>query len=80
MECHAFACPKRKIAQDVYDTLGKSSEASYELWQMDHADSKMYHTEDTADRLQFIFNDFPDNSYGNFSERLVLNEKNLRVN
>ncbi|KAJ9581813.1 hypothetical protein L9F63_003882, partial [Diploptera punctata] len=34
MECHAFLCPKRKMAQAVTLTVAQSFNTAYELWQL----------------------------------------------
>ncbi|XP_059618161.1 low density lipoprotein receptor adapter protein 1-B-like [Phlebotomus argentipes] len=33
LECHAFLCPKRKVAQEVALTVARSFGRAYELWQ-----------------------------------------------
>ncbi|XP_059476028.1 low density lipoprotein receptor adapter protein 1-B-like [Neocloeon triangulifer] len=37
MECHAFLCPKRKVAQAVTMTIAQSFTMAYELWQISQA-------------------------------------------
>ncbi|XP_055713736.1 low density lipoprotein receptor adapter protein 1-like isoform X2 [Phlebotomus papatasi] len=34
LECHAFLCPKRKVAQEVALTVARSFGRAYELWQV----------------------------------------------
>ncbi|XP_066993552.1 low density lipoprotein receptor adapter protein 1-A [Anabrus simplex] len=41
MECHAFLCPKRKLAQAVTLTVAQSFNTAYELWQMSQGSSQM---------------------------------------
>uniref|UniRef100_A0A1L8DN98 Putative low density lipoprotein receptor adaptor protein 1 n=1 Tax=Nyssomyia neivai TaxID=330878 RepID=A0A1L8DN98_9DIPT len=33
LECHAFLCPKRKVAQEIALTVARSFGRAYELWQ-----------------------------------------------
>lgn len=39
MECHAFLCPKRKMAQAVTLTVAQSFNTAYELWQISQENS-----------------------------------------
>ncbi|GFG29608.1 hypothetical protein Cfor_10436 [Coptotermes formosanus] len=39
MECHAFLCPKRKMAQAVTLTVAQSFNTAYELWQISQESS-----------------------------------------
>ncbi|KAK7865617.1 hypothetical protein R5R35_009784 [Gryllus longicercus] len=41
MECHAFLCPKRKMAQAVTLTVAQSFNTAYELWQMTEGSSEV---------------------------------------
>ncbi|KAF4518112.1 hypothetical protein B566_EDAN007813 [Ephemera danica] len=41
MECHAFLCPKRKVAQAVTLTIAQSFNMAYELWQIGQEKQKL---------------------------------------
>ncbi|XP_069700114.1 low density lipoprotein receptor adapter protein 1-like [Periplaneta americana] len=41
MECHAFLCPKRKMAQAVTLTVAQSFNTAYELWQLSQENSRL---------------------------------------
>lgn len=41
LECHAFLCPKRKIAQEVTLTVARSFNTAYEMWQMSQGSNKL---------------------------------------
>ncbi|XP_043276502.1 low density lipoprotein receptor adapter protein 1-like isoform X2 [Venturia canescens] len=43
MECHAFLCPKRKMAQTVTLTVARAFNTAYEAWQLSQADPRIHH-------------------------------------
>ncbi|PSN46838.1 hypothetical protein C0J52_09577 [Blattella germanica] len=45
MECHAFLCPKRKMAQAVTLTVAQSFNTAYELWQLSQENSHLRNQE-----------------------------------
>ncbi|XP_065350859.1 low density lipoprotein receptor adapter protein 1-like [Cloeon dipterum] len=54
MECHAFLCPKRKVAQAVTLTIAQSFTMAYELWQISQTkhDSLPEKTDNNSDDRQ----------------------------
>ncbi|XP_015596960.1 low density lipoprotein receptor adapter protein 1 isoform X2 [Cephus cinctus] len=52
MECHAFLCPKRKMAQTVTLTVAQAFNTAYEAWQLSQADPRMHHTQDKSPSLE----------------------------
>lgn len=48
MECHAFLCPKRKMAQTVTLTVAQAFNTAYEAWQSSQTDSGMHQPRDTS--------------------------------
>lgn len=56
MECHAFLCPKRKMAQTVTLTVAQAFNTAYQVWQLSQSDPRIHHTQDkspplTGDRI-----------------------------
>ncbi|XP_011145617.1 low density lipoprotein receptor adapter protein 1 isoform X2 [Harpegnathos saltator] len=56
MECHAFLCPKRKMAQTVTLTVAQAFNTAYQAWQLSQSDPRIHHTQDkspplTGDRI-----------------------------
>lgn len=51
MECHAFLCPKRKMAQTVTLTVAQAFNTAYEAWQLSQADPRLHHTKDKSPSL-----------------------------
>lgn len=41
LECHAYLCPKRKMAQVVTLTVARTFNSAYESWQKSQADIKI---------------------------------------
>ncbi|XP_043253896.1 low density lipoprotein receptor adapter protein 1-B-like isoform X1 [Colletes gigas] len=50
MECHAFLCPKRKMAQTVTLTVAQAFNTAYEAW-LSQADPRIYHAQDKSPSL-----------------------------
>ncbi|XP_044595309.1 low density lipoprotein receptor adapter protein 1-like [Cotesia glomerata] len=48
MECHAFLCPKRKMAQTVTLTVAQAFNTAYEAWQQSQSDPRIHHTLDKS--------------------------------
>lgn len=48
MECHAFLCPKRKMAQTVTLTVARAFNTAYEAWQLSQADPRIHHPQDKS--------------------------------
>ena len=48
MECHAYLCPKRKVAQSVCLTVAQAFNTAYELWKLVQLDSRIYHAQDKS--------------------------------
>ncbi|XP_034948263.1 low density lipoprotein receptor adapter protein 1-B-like isoform X2 [Chelonus insularis] len=48
MECHAFLCPKRKMAQTVTLTVAQAFNTAYEAWQLSQTDSSIHQTSDKS--------------------------------
>lgn len=48
MECHAFLCPKRKMAQTVTLTVAQAFNTAYEAWQLSQSDPRIHHTVDKS--------------------------------
>ncbi|XP_071637897.1 low density lipoprotein receptor adapter protein 1 isoform X1 [Temnothorax longispinosus] len=63
MECHAFLCPKRKMAQTVTLTVAQAFNTAYQAWQLSQSDPRIHHAQDksppsTGDRIgEEIFRD-----------------------
>ncbi|KAF7390238.1 hypothetical protein HZH68_012095 [Vespula germanica] len=51
MECHAFLCPKRKMAQTVTLTVAQAFNTAYEAWQLSQADPRIHHAQDKGSTL-----------------------------
>ncbi|XP_003708166.1 uncharacterized protein LOC100883753 isoform X1 [Megachile rotundata] len=51
MECHAFLCPKRKMAQTVTLTVAQAFNTAYEAWQLSQADPRIHHAQDKSPPL-----------------------------
>ncbi|XP_018347203.1 PREDICTED: low density lipoprotein receptor adapter protein 1-like isoform X1 [Trachymyrmex septentrionalis] len=56
MECHAFLCPKRKMAQTVTLTVAQAFNTAYQAWQLSQSDPRIHHAQDkspptTGDRI-----------------------------
>ncbi|XP_053987574.1 low density lipoprotein receptor adapter protein 1-B-like isoform X2 [Hylaeus anthracinus] len=51
MECHAFLCPKRKMAQTVTLTVAQAFNTAYEAWQLSQADPRIHHAQDKSPSL-----------------------------
>ena len=51
MECHAFLCPKRKMAQTVTLTVARAFNTAYEAWQLTQADPRIHHPVDKSPPL-----------------------------
>ncbi|XP_076232976.1 uncharacterized protein LOC143178304 isoform X1 [Calliopsis andreniformis] len=51
MECHAFLCPKRKMAQTVTLTVAQAFNTAYEAWQLSQTDSRIHHAQDKSPSL-----------------------------
>ncbi|PBC30538.1 Low density lipoprotein receptor adapter protein [Apis cerana cerana] len=51
MECHAFLCPKRKMAQTVTLTVAQAFNTAYEAWQLSQSDPRIHHTQDKSPSL-----------------------------
>ncbi|XP_051166868.1 low density lipoprotein receptor adapter protein 1-like isoform X2 [Leptopilina boulardi] len=51
MECHAFLCPKRKMAQTVTLTVAQAFNTAYEAWQLSQNDPRLHHTKDKSPSL-----------------------------
>ncbi|XP_043463558.1 low density lipoprotein receptor adapter protein 1-like [Leptopilina heterotoma] len=51
MECHAFLCPKRKMAQTVTLTVAQAFNTAYEAWQLSQTESRLHHTKDKSPSL-----------------------------
>ncbi|KZC09754.1 Low density lipoprotein receptor adapter protein 1 [Dufourea novaeangliae] len=51
MECHAFLCPKRKMAQTVTLTVAQAFNTAYEAWQLSQADPRIHHVQDKSPSL-----------------------------
>ncbi|KAG7197829.1 hypothetical protein KM043_001643 [Ampulex compressa] len=51
MECHAFLCPKRKIAETVTLTVAQAFNTAYEAWQLSQADPRIHHVQDKSPPL-----------------------------
>lgn len=51
MECHAFLCPKRKMAQTVTLTVARAFNTAYEAWQLSQADPRIHHAQDKSPSL-----------------------------
>ncbi|XP_046752596.1 uncharacterized protein LOC124415914 isoform X2 [Diprion similis] len=48
MECHAFLCPKRKMAQTVTLTVAQAFNTAYQAWQLTQVDPRIHHTTDKS--------------------------------
>ncbi|XP_012261391.1 low density lipoprotein receptor adapter protein 1-like isoform X1 [Athalia rosae] len=48
MECHAFLCPKRKMAQTVTLTVAQAFNTAYQAWQLTQVDPRIHHTRDKS--------------------------------
>ncbi|XP_067215234.1 PTB domain-containing engulfment adapter protein 1-like isoform X5 [Linepithema humile] len=46
MECHAFLCPKRKMAQTVTLTVAQAFNTAYQAWQLSQSDPRIHHAQD----------------------------------
>nr|XP_031844306.1 low density lipoprotein receptor adapter protein 1-like isoform X2 [Nomia melanderi] len=57
MECHAFLCPKRKMAQTVTLTVAQAFNTAYEAWQLSQADPRIHHPQDKSPSLTEIRTD-----------------------
>ncbi|XP_023245380.1 uncharacterized protein LOC106636533 [Copidosoma floridanum] len=51
LECHAYLCPKRKVAQTVTLAVAQSFNAAYELWQLAELDTGACHPEPQGPQL-----------------------------
>lgn len=51
MECHAFLCPKRKMAQTVTLTVAQAFNTAYEAWQLSQADPRINQGQDKGSSL-----------------------------
>lgn len=51
MECHAFLCPKRKMAQTVTLTVAQAFNTAYEAWQLSQADPRIHYPQDKSPSL-----------------------------
>lgn len=51
MECHAFLCPKRKMAQTVTLTVAQAFNTAYEAWQLSQDDPRIHHAQDKSPPL-----------------------------
>ncbi|XP_057326376.1 low density lipoprotein receptor adapter protein 1-B-like isoform X2 [Microplitis mediator] len=48
MECHAFLCPKRKMAQTVTLTVAQAFNTAYEAWLQSQSEPRIHHTLDKS--------------------------------
>ncbi|XP_070171621.1 low density lipoprotein receptor adapter protein 1 isoform X2 [Polyergus mexicanus] len=51
MECHAFLCPKRKMAQTVTLTVAQAFNTAYQAWQLSQSDPRVHHAQDKSPPL-----------------------------
>lgn len=51
MECHAFLCPKRKMAQTVTLTVAQAFKTAYQAWQLSQSDPRIHHAQDKSPPL-----------------------------
>ncbi|XP_020288295.1 dystrophin-like protein 1 isoform X2 [Pseudomyrmex gracilis] len=51
MECHAFLCPKRKMAQTVTLTVAQAFNTAYQAWQLSQSDPRIHHAQDKSPPL-----------------------------
>ncbi|XP_055685033.1 low density lipoprotein receptor adapter protein 1-like [Lutzomyia longipalpis] len=54
LECHAFLCPKRKVAQEVALTVARSFGRAYELWQAATRRRKLLEEQRQDEKVQQI--------------------------
>ncbi|KAL0133441.1 hypothetical protein PUN28_000881 [Cardiocondyla obscurior] len=48
MECHAFLCPKRKMAHTVTLTVAQAFNTAYQAWQLSQSDPRIHHAQDKS--------------------------------
>ncbi|KAH0948788.1 hypothetical protein HN011_007359, partial [Eciton burchellii] len=65
MECHAFLCPKRKMAQTVTLTVAQAFNTAYQAWQLSQSDPRIHHAQEKSPPLT---GDGIDNEKKNASE------------
>jgi len=51
MECHAFLCPKRKMAQTVTLTVAQAFNTAYQAWQLSQSDPRIHHAQEKSPPL-----------------------------
>ncbi|XP_014609200.1 PREDICTED: low density lipoprotein receptor adapter protein 1-like isoform X1 [Polistes canadensis] len=78
MECHAFLCPKRKMAQTVTLTVAQAFNTAYEAWQLSQAaDPRIHHAQDKGSTLTDEKNDTNEKKNGNETKNATkMNQQN----